>query len=208
MKTARQKTAGPPQRIALGLRVSAELKEKIDSAAAASGLSQSQEAERRLINSFRDQEIIERTMALAYGDRFAGVILTLASALKDLGAQAQFQATAQLGDWADNAFAYDQVVTAINRILEAMRPPGDPTETLKWNKGQSIGEPPTAALRAAAANPGHSWANGALLAIAGVPQGGSMFESLGRLRPLLGDAIVNRVRQHLAANFFKTREQK
>jgi hypothetical protein len=145
--------------------------------------------------SFHNEEIVAKTLALAYGDQLTGIILTLATAIKDLGPHAGFYATGDLSPWLDNPFAFDQMVIAVNRILEAMRPEGDQTATIEWKQLEQLGDISPEAL-AAKANPGIIWANAALSAVAGSPRRVLYEKDLGRLRPLLGP-IADRVRKYM-----------
>lgn len=52
------------ERMALGLRVTAEAKAKLEKAADESGRSQSQEAEARLERTFRDDEVLAELRAI------------------------------------------------------------------------------------------------------------------------------------------------
>lgn len=52
------------ERVQLSLRVTPEMKRRLDSAAAASGRSQSQEAEFRLERTFRDDEVLSEMRAI------------------------------------------------------------------------------------------------------------------------------------------------
>lgn len=59
-----EKTFASGDRVPLGLRVTAEMKIRLDQAAIQSGRSQSQEAEFRLERSFREDEIIDRLIRI------------------------------------------------------------------------------------------------------------------------------------------------
>lgn len=63
-------------RVSLGLRVSAEIKRRLDAAAEVSGRSQSQEAEFRLERSFERQGLLREVLELAFGD-FADALMDL-----------------------------------------------------------------------------------------------------------------------------------
>lgn len=52
------KSATPGTRASLGLKVTADLKARLEAAAAASGRTQSQEAEWRIDRSFREDEVM------------------------------------------------------------------------------------------------------------------------------------------------------
>jgi hypothetical protein len=184
----------------MSFRVTPDFKAMLDHAAAQSGRSLAQEIELRLVQSFRDQRIVESTMALAYGERLAAILLTIGTVLKEGGPSWGFMATQEIGgDWLSNAFAYDQAAKATAHLLEAFRPVGDPAPRTGG------GWPPSAdeihdrldllneqlaeqrrALRALNENAGRAWANGALAVIAGVP-GYDLYErALAPVKEMLG----------------------
>lgn len=140
------------ERVMLGLRVTPEMKGRLDEAAQHSGRSQSQEAELRLERSFDREDLLSETLTLAYGPRLAGILLLLGAALQETGRVAAVLATPKpaapskirgvspsgqddvafelLYDttklWLDDPFAYDQAMSAAIAVLEAARPAGDP----------------------------------------------------------------------------------
>jgi uncharacterized protein (DUF1778 family) len=69
------KAPKPGERVSLGLRVTADIKQKLDEAAARSGRSQSQEAELRLERSFEREELLPEVLTLAYGKSVADVFI-------------------------------------------------------------------------------------------------------------------------------------
>ena len=69
------KAPKPGERVSLGLRVTADIKQKLDEAAARSGRSQSQEAELRLERSFEREELLPEVLTLAYGKPLADVLI-------------------------------------------------------------------------------------------------------------------------------------
>jgi TraY domain len=88
----RRKRGGRPgrepvegERVKLGLRVTAELKRRLDAAAEASGRSQSQEAEYRLERSFERNDLLIDALILRYGRTHAGILLVLASMMQTVG---------------------------------------------------------------------------------------------------------------------------
>jgi hypothetical protein len=190
------KQSEPGARVSLGLKVTPEIKAKLDEAARHSGRTQSQEAELRLTESFRDQEIIERTLALAYGEQLTAIVLTLATVLKEGGPTWGFFSTSEASkDWLADPYAFDQAARAIDRILDAMRPEGDPA-----TPKMALGSHQTEKL---IGNAGEVWANTALLALAGFPHGSFYERPMARLRPLLGP-IANRVRAFMARHFLNS----
>ena len=65
----------PGERVTLGLRVTAELKNRIEGAANEKGRSLSQEAEFRLERSFDREELLPEVLTLAYGKSLANVLI-------------------------------------------------------------------------------------------------------------------------------------
>ena len=126
----------------MGLKVTSDIKKRLDNAARASGRTQSQEAEARLERSFDHQELLPQVLGLTYGRQLAAMLLMLGDAMKATGESAGFSATAVRPSailegtqkWFDIPYAYDQAVRAANRILEALRPAGDP-QTPKHMRG-------------------------------------------------------------------------
>ncbi len=115
------------ERVPLGLRVTPELKIKLDSAAKASGRSQSQEAELRLEQSLKSEEALYKALDLAYGGELTALVLALARALHLTGTRAVFvgdMTKVDAKDWMLDPYAFDQAVHAANRVLEAFRPRG------------------------------------------------------------------------------------
>jgi hypothetical protein len=64
----------PGERVTLGLRVTPEVKEKLQLAAVGKGRSLSQEAEFRLERSFETESLLPDVLTLAYGQRLAAVL--------------------------------------------------------------------------------------------------------------------------------------
>jgi predicted transcriptional regulator len=113
--------------VPLGLRVTKELKAKLDQAAEASGRSQSQEAEFRLESTFNAENAVIDALDLAYGRYWTGILLALAKVGQHVGTRGVFlsQFTGEgygVEDWLSDSYAYDQVVRAVNTVLEEFRP--------------------------------------------------------------------------------------
>lgn len=122
----------PGERVPLGLRVTKEAKRRLDQAATASGRSQSQEAELRLEHTFNDEKSVLDVLDLAYGRRWTGLLLALARVGQLTGTRGVFVSQWNgegCEDWFADPYAYDQMVKAVNFMLEAFRPDG-PIETL------------------------------------------------------------------------------
>ena len=116
------------ERHPLGLRVTKEVKQKLNDAANASGRSQSQEAEFRLEHTFNSGDRVFDALDLLYGRRWSGILLAIAQAAQITGTRAlpinewNFEGCE---DWVLDPYAYDQAVKAVNTILEAFRPKGE-----------------------------------------------------------------------------------
>jgi len=126
--------------VPLGLRVTTEVKEKLDHAAKASGRSQSMEAELRLEQTFRsDQELFD-ALDLAYGRELTGLLMILARVMHLAGTRGAFASsfTVNSPNWLDDPFAYDQCAKAVNKVLEELRPAGDPKRHLTMQEAHGI----------------------------------------------------------------------
>jgi hypothetical protein len=115
------------ERVPLGLRVTPELKRKLDAAAEQTGRSQSQEAELRLEHTFDRQELLPEILTLAYGSKeIAGIVMTVGFTLFEMHRRVeahQFHPLAKVSkpDVAAS-YALDQAIKAAVYVLEAMRP--------------------------------------------------------------------------------------
>jgi hypothetical protein len=115
--------------VPLGLRVTPEMKRRLDDAAKRSGRSQSQEAEFRLERSFDRTDLLPEALRLQFGRDLAGVLMLLGMAM--IWADA-FHGVDDKSDqrrranrpwrWAPNADSYNAAVEAAVAILEALRP--------------------------------------------------------------------------------------
>ncbi len=110
----------PGTRASLGLRVTAETKQRLDDAAEQSGRSQSQEAELRLERTFAAEDRLG-------GPNMVDLMETIASVMKSTGEIAGFLASGRImnqGEWMGVPFAFEQARRAAVDILEHHRPPG------------------------------------------------------------------------------------
>jgi hypothetical protein len=126
----RKKDAKPAERIMLGLRVTPELKRRLDDAAKHSGRSQSQEAEFRLERAFDRDDLLSEAMSLAFGRELAGVLIAVGTAMGWARPNVRRNPPEK---WVNNPVEFDQAVRAANHILEALRPPGDPSPQREHN---------------------------------------------------------------------------
>jgi hypothetical protein len=157
----------PGERVPLGLRVTPELKQKLDAATEGSGRSQSQEAELRLERSFEHQALLPEVLELTYGRPLGGILMAMGRAMQDAGRQGAFSTMFTLEavqDWASVPYAYSQAEKAAARILEALRPEGEIVLPPKAIGGHESTEDIAEEFRKHA---GVGWANSVLHAIDG-----------------------------------------
>jgi hypothetical protein len=137
------------ERVPLGLRVTPEMKRRLDEAARRSGRSQSQEAEFRLERSFDRTDLLSEVLSLNYGRDLAGMLLLLGSAM--LWADAFQRVDDKLDKkrranqpwrWAPDADSYNAAVEAVVTILEALRP----REPISGRRGRDSGRDTAAHL--------------------------------------------------------------
>jgi hypothetical protein len=127
----RRRKPKPGERVSLGLRVTPEMKEALDRAAAQSGRSQSQEAEFRIERTFADQRSLYDLLELTYGPKLAGIIRVVAEFTEAEGHHADMvsmqrnQGGPFREQWLRNPYAFDEAVKAANIALERFRPAGE-----------------------------------------------------------------------------------
>lgn len=125
------------KRVSLGLRVTPEMKKKLDAAAEANGRSQSQEAELRLARSFDRVDLLGEVLALAFGERLAGLLIMLGIVMADQGRRI----TDRKRDWTSDSVAYDAAVFAAMRLLDCGRPDGSKASVSDYDiAGQEVEE--------------------------------------------------------------------
>ena len=128
------KTPKPATRVSLGLKVTPDIKMQLDAAARESGRTQSQEAEKRLEQTFRDQSLLIEVLGGMFGKPLAMTLLTMGQAMKMSGQQAGWldkHTSAAIDDWFYSPVAFDQAHEAATHLLERLRPAGDPEWTDK-----------------------------------------------------------------------------
>jgi hypothetical protein len=121
MDEPRRKRGRPTvgKRVPLGLRVTPELKKRLDAAAEQSGRSQSQEAEFRLERSFDRGDLLAEVLSLHYGNELAGILMLLGGAMDVAYC---VHPITRSWTWAAHPVDYDEAVQAAVAILEALRP--------------------------------------------------------------------------------------
>jgi DNA end-binding protein Ku len=113
--------------------VTAELKRRLDTAADQSGRSQSQEAEFRLERSFDHQDLLSEALTLAYGRKFAGIIMALGFVMD--GAARSRQMTK---DWTQEPESFERAAQAAYTLLTAARPQATPPNPTSSDPGWSF----------------------------------------------------------------------
>jgi SOS-response transcriptional repressor LexA len=117
------------ERVPLGLRVTPEMKQRLDAAAKRSGRSQSQEAEMRLERSFDRDDLLPDLLSAEYGPATAGLLLALGLIMTNAGIHEHWTRSdflAPIDDrWLEDPTAFDQAVRGAVAFLNAARPPGE-----------------------------------------------------------------------------------
>jgi hypothetical protein len=148
------------KRYPLAIRTTKRLKDLLQHAADSSGRSLAQEVEFRLELSLQADEINE------HGDGPLAIVEMVARAMLKAGEGARYLSSSGRapfgGDWADDAYAFDQAFQAAILVLEALRPDGptEPTgyalglEQVEPGSGKQGGRLTAASIIEAVANPG------------------------------------------------------
>jgi hypothetical protein len=111
---------------AVGFRAPRYLKRQLEDAAAASGRSISTEAQFRLENSFREQQLFDEALDTDYGEGTAGIVALLKEVIRSIASTCLPSAGTPGATWTAHPTTFDQAVKGINLALETLRPPGDP----------------------------------------------------------------------------------
>lgn len=125
------KTPKPATRVSLGLKVTPDIKMQIDAAARASGRTQSQEAEMRLEQSFRDEALLFQVLEMNFGTYLCCLLLMIGKAMNDAGRHGALLATRKpegADNWFDNPYGFDQAERAAHQMIDAVRPEGAATQ--------------------------------------------------------------------------------
>ena len=169
------------KRVSLGLKVTSDIKSRLDEAAQLSGRTQSQEAEIRLTQSFEKASIAAGAMILAYGRTTTALAMILARAMHDAGTHAGFLSTGTTEgarEWMTNPSAFDQVASAVAEVMDKIRPDGEVKPLLT---GASETDAKLMHL-------GKLIASGILEAVKNSERGGEIGEWARPIRELLGEA--------------------
>src|SRR5262245_19190577 len=110
------------QRVSLGLKVTPEVKTRLDLAARHTGRTQSQEAELRLERSFEREDLLSEVLALHFGRQLAGILIAVGLGMDGAGRLKQTNPFER--DWMDKRDRFDHAFRAAVALLDAMRPAG------------------------------------------------------------------------------------
>jgi hypothetical protein len=117
------------ERVHLGIRVTPEMKGRLEATASSSGRSQSQEAEMRLARSFDRQDLLSEVLTLAYGREVAGMLMMLGQVLVDtpkfFEPPPNFSENEGIrGPWTLDPRSIDRSLQAATLVLNAFRSEG------------------------------------------------------------------------------------
>jgi hypothetical protein len=177
----------------VGFRASRDLKERLAWAAARTGRSLSTEAQFRLEESFRSEDLLPRLLDLAYGREAAGLLLLIGECMRDAGPHAAFFAGEGVaGNWTAHPWSFRQIKEAITYLFEGLQPPGT-SEAV--TPSLVTGSPPP--INEAMKNLGVGFASGELGALFGPAESeGDLNKRLLPARERLLDLVEKRERKN------------
>lgn len=112
--------ADPGEKITISVRITPEMKQRLEEAAKESGRSQSQEAEFRLERSFDRSNLLGQVIELVYGKQTAGLLMVLGAAMAHAVEKAGGDPKRE--DWALDAKSYLAAKYAARVLLELWTP--------------------------------------------------------------------------------------
>jgi hypothetical protein len=188
------KPAKEGEKTTLSLRVTPEMKSRLEEAGIAAGRNLSQEAEMRLEWSFRQQDLLNDTLNLTYGRPLSGLVQTIGRVMQHAGTAAAFMATKSLNgaaDWLNNSYGFEQAVQAVATVLEAARP----ERCLAPPDAKTTGRPKVTQLSVDASKRlGEEAAVALLRDIASMTMTDGFEDWVASVRENLGTHIVERIR--------------
>ena len=131
-----KRTSPPLDVVPLTLRLTPNLRDRLEAAAKEHGTSVNAEIANRLRRSLDDDRRVSNLLETRVG---VGIAKLLATVISEVGKIAGFQANYSVRgavEWHNNPYAFDFAVRAANVALDAMRPPGK-IEEPKWSVGVS-----------------------------------------------------------------------
>jgi hypothetical protein len=131
------KPAPAGERIPIGLRVTSEMKTRLDTVAQQSGRSFSQEVELRLERSLEREDLLPQVLSLAYGRKMAGLFMMLGYVMR-IAASLRFEAGRFVrrpvpDDWLESPEAFAQVAQSTIAVLNAF-----PSANTSANRGMNF----------------------------------------------------------------------
>ena len=175
------KPAETGKRVSLGLKVTSDIKQRLDAVAKLNGRTQSQEAEARLERTFQDEQLLPQLLEIAYGREVAGLLLALGSVMRDAGQHAGVRSLntfSGAAEWFANPIAYEEARTAAETVLNALRPAAD-----ELAKAPEVNADAVAGL-------GKQIANGMLEALSNPTREGIAGDRAAPIREMLGAAVA------------------
>lgn len=186
----------PRQAIQINLRVPPDLREQLQRAAEARGVSVTREINDRLAASFGHEAAIDA----AIGNRtLLGLLRLVGVAMQGAGKFAAFASAVASHDkrqeWIDNPYAYDQATRAALTILDALRPPGE-IEVPRIPVAETVGEGPGGeAADLLNRRMGDSHARGVIYSVTTHPPAGVAKDEAPHLQVLIA-GLVDRLRSY------------
>jgi hypothetical protein len=140
------------ERVPLGLRVTPEMKARLDAAAELAGRSQSQEAEFRLERSFDRGDLLPDVLSLAYGRQMAGILMMLGVTMDDVAdlhvnTRRRHWRRSDL-HWTEDPAAFELARLVAITLLSALRPAGDTRRLIRRRDAEKAVEILNELLRA------------------------------------------------------------
>lgn len=114
--------AQPGQKVSLGLKVMPEIKNKVDAASKLGGRTQSQEAEDRLTQSFRTENLLIQCLDMTFGQENTHLLYTLGNAI--VSATYSARGSTGVDRWYDDASVFEAVKNVISEVFDKLRPLG------------------------------------------------------------------------------------
>jgi hypothetical protein len=126
------RAAQPGERVSLGLKVTPQIKNQLDAAAKQNGRTQSQEAETRLENSFRNEHVLDEAVDLRFGRANGDLLQSVFGAV--LGAASQVSRDQSYTDhWIDDPATKKTVGLLLRSLaagLDGSEQPTNPNPTI------------------------------------------------------------------------------
>ncbi len=107
------------------LRMREEVRTALQREADARGRSLSEEIENRLEASLSHRQSAIEALDLVYGQRLNDLLLALGRVMKRVIEYRPFYRPSSDADWFDSPWKFDELVKAINVVLDRLRPPGE-----------------------------------------------------------------------------------